>query len=146
MELERLYREHGARLWKAVLAFAGDREVANDAVAEAFAQLLRRGAEVRDPERWIWRASFKIASGELKERGRAVPLQDSPMEMEEPARDLVAALRGLTEKQRAAVVLHHVGGYSAKEIARMIGSTNAARSTTSTGRPTAAVSPSCTTR
>ncbi len=39
-ELERVYREHGARLWRAVLAFTGDREVASDAVAEAFAQAL----------------------------------------------------------------------------------------------------------
>ena len=46
--LERLYREQGARMWHAVLAFAGDPEVASDAVAEAFAQALRRGDEIRD--------------------------------------------------------------------------------------------------
>ena len=45
--VERVYRSQGARLWRSVLAFAGDAEVANDAVAEAFAQLLRRGANVR---------------------------------------------------------------------------------------------------
>ena len=50
-EIERVYREGGARMWHAILAFAGDREVANDAVAEAFAQALRRGDQVRDPER-----------------------------------------------------------------------------------------------
>jgi hypothetical protein len=37
---------------------------------EAFAQVLRRGDEVRDPERWIWPAAFRIAAGELKERRR----------------------------------------------------------------------------
>jgi DNA-directed RNA polymerase specialized sigma24 family protein len=41
-ELERLYREQGDRMWRAVLAFAGDPEVAKDAVAEAFAQALSR--------------------------------------------------------------------------------------------------------
>jgi len=51
-EVERLYREQGDRLWRAVLAFAGDPEVASDAVAETFAQALRRGDAVRDPERW----------------------------------------------------------------------------------------------
>ncbi|HJS26677.1 MAG TPA: hypothetical protein VJ913_06090, partial [Actinomycetota bacterium] len=55
-------------MWRAVLAFAGDPEVASDAVAEAFAQVLRRGEDVRDPEGWVWRAAFRIASGELKER------------------------------------------------------------------------------
>jgi DNA-directed RNA polymerase specialized sigma24 family protein len=39
-ELERLYRDEGARLWRALVAFSGDREVAADAVAEAFARAL----------------------------------------------------------------------------------------------------------
>jgi RNA polymerase sigma-70 factor (ECF subfamily) len=47
-EVERLYREQGGRLWAAVFAYARDRSVAEDAVAEAFAQLLRRAGEVRD--------------------------------------------------------------------------------------------------
>jgi hypothetical protein len=33
-DLERLYRERGNRLWWALLAFTGDREVTNDAMAE----------------------------------------------------------------------------------------------------------------
>jgi RNA polymerase sigma-70 factor (ECF subfamily) len=47
-------------------------------------------------------------------------------EMEEPARDLVVALAKLSEKQRASVVLHDAAGYPAKEIARIVGSTEAA--------------------
>ena len=92
-EIERLYRARGDRMWRAVLAFAGDPEVASDAVAEAFAQVLRRGEDVRDPERWVWRAAFRIASGELKER-RKRPVVETigTYEMEEPARDLVVAL------------------------------------------------------
>jgi hypothetical protein len=42
-ELERLYRSQRGRMWQAVFAFAGDPEVASDAVAEAFTQALRRG-------------------------------------------------------------------------------------------------------
>jgi DNA-directed RNA polymerase specialized sigma24 family protein len=34
-ELDHLYRKHGERLWRAVFAFCGDREVASDAVSEA---------------------------------------------------------------------------------------------------------------
>jgi hypothetical protein len=40
-------------MWRALLVFAGDAEVASDAVAEAFAQALRRGGEIRDPKRWV---------------------------------------------------------------------------------------------
>lgn len=126
-ELERLYREQGGRMWRAVLAFAGDPEVASDAVAEAFAQALRRGSEIHSPERWLWRAAFRIAAGELKERGRrSMASEEGSYEMEEPARELMAALEKLSEKQRAAVVLHHAGGYPVREIAAIIGSTSGA--------------------
>ena len=47
-------------------------------------------------------------------------------EMEEPARDLVVALGTLSERQRAAVVLHDATGYPAREVARIVGSTEAA--------------------
>jgi RNA polymerase sigma factor (sigma-70 family) len=126
-EIERLYRERGDRIWRALLAFAGDPEVASDAVAEAFAQVLRRGNAVRDPERWVWRAAFRIAAGELKERRRSrVAVRPGLYEMEEPARDLVVALGALSERQRVSVVLHDGAGYPSKEVARIIGSTEAA--------------------
>ena len=40
---EEVYRRDGDRLWRSLLGFSGDREIADDAVAEAFAQLLQRG-------------------------------------------------------------------------------------------------------
>jgi RNA polymerase sigma-70 factor (ECF subfamily) len=122
--IERLYRERGDRIWRGLLAFSGDPEIASDAVAEAFAQVLRRGDEVRDPERWIWRAAFRIAAGELKERRRSEVLGTAgSYEMEEPARDLVVALGALSERQRVSVVLHDAAGYPSKEVPRIIGST-----------------------
>jgi RNA polymerase sigma-70 factor (ECF subfamily) len=125
--LERLYRGQGDRMWRAVLAFAGDPEVASDAVAEAFAQALRRGDAIRDAERWVWRTVFRIAAGELKARARMVHLErEGVYEMEEPARELVAALAKLSTKQRAAVVLHHAAGYPVRQVAAIVGSTPAA--------------------
>jgi RNA polymerase sigma-70 factor (ECF subfamily) len=126
--IERLYRERGDRIWRGVLAFTGDPEVASDAVAEAFAQVLRRGDEVRDPERWVWRAAFRIAAGELKDRRRTVETTAAigSYEMEEPARDLVVALGALSERQRTALVLHDAAGYPAREVATIVGSTEAA--------------------
>jgi RNA polymerase sigma-70 factor, ECF subfamily len=125
--IERLYRERGDRIWRGLLAFSGDPDIASDAVAEAFAQVLRRGDEVRDPERWVWRTAFRIAAGELKERRRneVIGVAGS-YEMVEPARDLVVALATLSERQRAAVVLHDAAGYPAREVAMIVGSTEAA--------------------
>jgi len=124
--LEQLYRDDGARLWRALVAFSGDREVASDAVAEAFAQALGRGDHLRDPQRWVWRAAFRIAAGELKDRRRfRPPAPDPGYEMEEPPARLVAGLSGLSPNQRAALVLHYYAGYPTKEIAGIIGSSAA---------------------
>jgi DNA-directed RNA polymerase specialized sigma24 family protein len=45
-DLEVLYRKHGKRLWWALVAFSGDRDIASDAESEAFAQALRRGEAI----------------------------------------------------------------------------------------------------
>lgn len=131
-DLEDIYREHGERLWRAVLAYAGDPEVARDAVAEAFAQCLHRGVAVRDPPRWLWRAAFRIAAGELKERRRRTDRMESvtrlmhdEVDSNDSAGALMEALGRLSPRQRAALVLHYYGGYRTGEIARMVGSSPA---------------------
>ena len=113
---------------RAVLAFAGDPEVASDAVAEAFAQALRRGEEIREPDRWVWRAAFRIARGELKaRRGRqALPAREERYGMDTETVELIEALRRLGSKQRASVVLHHGARYPVRDVAAIIGSTPAA--------------------
>jgi len=100
-EIELLYREHGDRMWRALLAFTGNPDVASDAVAEAFAQALRRGDALRDPRAWIWRTAFVIAKGDMRERRRALPLVGEALgsyEMEEPSLALMSALQELGEK------------------------------------------------
>jgi DNA-directed RNA polymerase specialized sigma24 family protein len=73
--LEALYRTKGPVIWRALLAFSTDPAVADDALSEAFVQLLARGDEVRDPLRWVWRTAFRIAAGELQERRRTTELR-----------------------------------------------------------------------
>jgi RNA polymerase sigma-70 factor (ECF subfamily) len=128
--LERTYREEAGRLWRALVLDTGDREVASDAVAEAFAQALARGDALERPGAWVWRAAFRIAAGELQRRGRRSPDTGGPFEhvVDMPAEliDVLRALDRLSTKQRASVVLHHYAGYPVKEVARIIGSTPAA--------------------
>ncbi|MGH2656086.1 MAG: RNA polymerase sigma factor [Actinomycetota bacterium] len=126
--VESLYVEHADRLWRALFAYAGDPEVASDAVSEAFAQYLRRRSAVRSPARWIWRAAYRLAAGELKERRR----QDAPLPISidlpavpQPTSELLSTLRLLPPRQRAALVLHYYAGYKAREIAYILGSTAA---------------------
>jgi RNA polymerase sigma factor (sigma-70 family) len=120
--LERFYREQGAKLWRALFAFTGDREVASDALAEAFAQALARGAAIAKPEGWVWTAAFRIASGELKSRNRSGPvLPERSYEMSAPVTDIVAALARLSPKQRLAIVLHDYAARPTDEVARVLG-------------------------
>src|ERR1041385_1478803 len=130
LRFEDVYREHGERLWRSVFLFTGDREIASDAVAEAFAQAIRRGPEVRSPVAWITRAAFRIAAGDLKARRRSASFtgsggiaREESYEMPEPVSQLAAALAQLSPNQRAASVLHYADGYTLAEVADIIGST-----------------------
>jgi RNA polymerase sigma-70 factor (ECF subfamily) len=99
--------------------------VASDAVAEAFAQALRRGDAIRSPDRWVWRTAFRIATGEMGRRREEVQANDE-YEVAPETTELLGALRRLPAKQRASVVLHYHAGHSLKEVAQIIGSTPSA--------------------
>ena len=122
--LDRVFREQTPRMYRALTAFAGNGDVAQEAVAEAFAQAVGRGAAIRSPERWVWKAAYQIAAGELKRRGSVTGLvDDPPITDHEPAWELRTALRCLPTQQRAALVLHYYAGYRAADISRITGST-----------------------
>ena len=124
--VERVWREQGAKLWRSLVAFTTDPDVATDAMAEAFAQALGRGAAVRDHDRWIWRASFRIAAGELKARSRrSAALPERSYEMPEPAADLIRALTILSPNQRAVIALHEYADLSTRDVARILGCSQA---------------------
>ncbi|MGI8755641.1 MAG: hypothetical protein ACR2MB_07225 [Acidimicrobiales bacterium] len=79
------YDDVRAPLWRALVAWSGSTDVADEALAESFAQLLRRGAEVRDPAAWAWRAAFRLDR------------------LPDDAIDLVRALARLSDQQRRCV-------------------------------------------
>ena len=121
-DVERVWRDDGPRLWRSLVAFGGDQELASDAMAEAFAQALGRGSAVETPDRWIWRTAFRIAAGELKERRRiaASDRHVPSVSMPEPVADLVRALRTLSPNQRAAAVLSLYADMSTRDVARIL--------------------------
>jgi RNA polymerase sigma-70 factor (ECF subfamily) len=113
-------------MWRALLAYSGDPDVASDAVAEAFAQALRRDGDIRHVERWVWRAAFRIADGELKARRRYLPEVDLAVDDPGPSFGFHDALMMVSPKQRASLFLHYYGGYPPGDIALMIGSSQSA--------------------
>jgi RNA polymerase sigma factor (sigma-70 family) len=124
--LERFFEAESRRIWRALVAYTGDRDVASDAMSEAFAQALGRGDELRDPGHWVWRASFRIASGLMKARQRESPYSVEPSyELPESSREVVTLLGRLSPKQRAALILRYYAGYTSREIAQMLSSSTA---------------------
>jgi RNA polymerase sigma-70 factor (ECF subfamily) len=135
--VEAVYRADAQRLWRAIYAFAGDAEIASDAVAEAFTQLLHRGAAVRDPAAWTWRTAFRISAAALKERGEGPMAEAIPVEHVERYADpdLLAALRRLPNAQRAAVILFYYADLPIRDIAARLGTNSlAVRANLSRGR------------
>jgi RNA polymerase sigma-70 factor (ECF subfamily) len=127
--LASVYASERDRLWRALVGFTRDEHVASDAVAEAFAQALGRGSEVRDASAWVWRAAFRIAAGELKRRRREVgppagAFTVPPIDPRVAA--LTEALARLPTRQRAVLILFHYAGFQAREIAERLGSTRGA--------------------
>ena len=120
--LERVYLDESPKLWRSLVAYSGDPEIASDAVAEAFAQVIRRGDAIRQIDRWVWKAAFRIASGELKERGRfGEQRSEASYEMPEETLAMTMLLGKLPPKQRAAVVLHYYADLPNARIAQVLG-------------------------
>jgi RNA polymerase sigma-70 factor, ECF subfamily len=134
--IEAVYRQEADRLWRALFAFAADADIASDAVAEAFAQAIRRGGAIRDPRAWVWKSGFRIAAGELKRRSRNVDLVPYGSYSDpEVDSELLAALARLSDGQRAAVVLHYYADASVRTISQRTGmSALAVRANLSRGR------------
>lgn len=126
--IEEVYRTIGDRLWRAVYAYSGDKAVTDDAVAETFAQALRRDGAIRHPERWVWRACFRIAAGILQDRRRWVEYDPERLDRaaDETPDGLVGELARLTDRQRACLVLHYYGGYPTADIAHILNISGAA--------------------
>lgn len=110
------------------LAFLGDAAGAEDAVQDAFVQALRHWDRVRtyeDPSGWVRRVALNRQANQRRSRlrrDRAVErlsaLPPGPDDTDpESLLDLRAALADLPERERSAVVLHHVIGVPLADIA-----------------------------
>ena len=119
--VEAVYRAVHPRLWRSLLTYTGDCELASDAEAEAFAQVIRRGDAVDDVAAWVWRSAFRIASGLLAARPSAIGDADRPASSTQSMAEFFGLLDGLSEQQRACVALRYVGEYTPSEIGDLLG-------------------------
>jgi DNA-directed RNA polymerase specialized sigma24 family protein len=121
--VETVYRSVHPRLWRSLLSYTGDAELASDAEAEAFAQVLRRGEAVDDVAAWVWRSAFRIAAGLLAARSRrnAVRPAEGSMPPTGSVAEFLGLLADLSPQQRACVALRYVGEFTSPEIGELLG-------------------------
>lgn len=121
-----LYREIGPQLWRAILVYAGGRrEVADDAVGEAFARAIESDRSIRRVFPWLYRTAFRIAAAELRREGKTMEAPD--VHFDDPATgDLFRAMRNISPSQRAAIFLHYQADLPVRDVARLMGTSTAA--------------------
>jgi RNA polymerase sigma factor (sigma-70 family) len=124
-EIQQLYSEFGAELWRALVVVAGGRgDVAEEAVAEAFSRYLVHRSGVRDARAWLYRTGFRIVVGELRREQRLEGLTEvasgeSDMVV---SRGLGQAMARLTPEQRLATFLAYQMDLPLSEVAKLTGS------------------------
>jgi RNA polymerase sigma-70 factor (ECF subfamily) len=118
-----LYREIGPQLWRAILVYSGGRrDIADDAVGEAFTRAMESRTRIRSPYPWLYRTAFRIAAAELRRDVREGPNADDAY-LDDPATgELMQAMRQLSPKARAAIYLHYQADLPIREVARLMGS------------------------
>lgn len=122
---EELYTESFPRVYRAVLATVRDREVAKDAVQQAFLEGLRRPPP-RDENLAGW--LFRVAVRKARREPRLLPLIGvGPREADDPTEELMDRLEAgrllsmLTRRQREIVVAHYYLGLTQAETAQLFG-------------------------
>jgi RNA polymerase sigma factor (sigma-70 family) len=132
---ERILDLHGPALLRFCAAQAGP-ERADDCFQETMLAALRAYGELRDPaavRSWLFSIAARKAIDLHRERARAPRPAEDPEALAAPVapaapRDeaLWARVRELPEKQRQAVSLRYLAALSHKEIAEIMGTTDAA--------------------
>lgn len=130
LEFESFFDREKARLFQALCVVTRNRFEAEELTQEAFIAVYERWDRVGamdDPTGYLFRTamntfrSWRRRSALAAKRAvRLMPRDDSIVHIEE--QDMMArALASLTERQRAAVVLIDLMGYSSEEVGRMLG-------------------------
>ena len=126
------YGELRPSMLAALAAWCGDAGVADEALDEAFVRAYERWDRVRSspsPAGWVWRTATNVVRRHHRRRGleeRILRRTDLRPDHTQPSSseddlDLRAAIQQLTERQRTAVVLHHIADLPHAEVAAAMG-------------------------
>jgi RNA polymerase sigma-70 factor (ECF subfamily) len=127
---EEFFGDHHGDLFAAMWMITRDRHEAEEIAQDAFLRVWERWdriADMDDPEGYLYRTAMNVfrsrkrrASVALRRLGRTTP-PDDLLEAVERREILVRALSTLTPRERAAVVLTDVLGFSSDEAGKSLG-------------------------
>ena len=127
---EEFFGDHRGDLFAAMWMITRDRHEAEEIAQDAFLRVWERWdriAAMDDPEGYLYRTAMNVfrsrkrrASVALRRLGRSTP-PDDLLEAVEHREILVRALSTLTPRERAAVVLTDVLGFSSDEAGKSLG-------------------------
>jgi len=129
-----LVERYRAEFGRYAVAAVGDRDLAQDAMQEAFIRAFRSLGSCRNPDRfgaWFFRILTNQCRNAVARRRDTTVLDavdppggeraDAALERRELGARLEAALARLTPEQREAFVMKHVEGRSYEEMAELLG-------------------------
>lgn len=132
-KLERIYDEFGQQLFLCALAVTGSGELAEDAVHDAFYEVLRTGNVPGNLKAYLFRSVSNAAIDIMRRESRTVKLriiEDIFECQQEPGRNaeieqllgrVAQGLSRLTESERETIMQHLVAGMTFRELAELQG-------------------------
>lgn len=125
-DFDAIWRDAGPGLWRAILVYSGGRrDVADDAVAEAFARAIERDDRIREPVGYLYRVAFRVAASDLKRAPVDVQVDDVPIADVLQDVDLLKAMKELSPSQRGAIYLHYHADLPVREVAHILDTSSA---------------------
>jgi RNA polymerase sigma-70 factor, ECF subfamily len=122
LDFDAFYLTSRDRLALQVAGFTGDAVEAPDHVQEAFIQAWTRWDRVSgydDPEAWVRRVACNRAVSRWRRARRMVlrATHEEQLHLDPEQHAVIDALAQLNAREREAIVLHHLVGYSVDEVA-----------------------------
>ncbi|HUL84590.1 MAG TPA: SigE family RNA polymerase sigma factor [Actinomycetota bacterium] len=127
---EEFFAAEHARLYSALCAVTGNTQEAEEIMQEAFLRLWERWeriSSIEDPVGYLYRTAMNVFRQRLRRAKVAVRKAVRPAEHEDAYEEVdsrevvIQGLRALQPRQRAAVVLTSLRGFSSEEAAEMLG-------------------------
>ena len=129
-EFDQFYAGTASRIVRQMFLLTGDLAEAEDVVHEAFERAWLRWdtvAKADSPEAWVRTVARRLAVSRWRKARNAATAwarhggAQNPPAMDAVNLDLVNALKTLPDKQRVAIVLHHLADLSVEQVAAETG-------------------------